>query len=420
MRKFLGFSANIKFLVAGMFFAAFGMTFWGLFFNLYLDAMAFDKAKIGTVLALSNLGTAVFAIPVGLLCARLNLKKVLIFGLLSSTLAFAAALFSGGSYWLSGFVFLASGFATFLRVAMGPFIMANATEEERTYVFSAIFVASFVGSIAGYILGGSIRSFLLSTSLSAVAGYRSVILLGLGLALCGVIPFLFFRSQGRESYAIESHAPASVVDFAFSWKAIGGMNWPFLTKAMLPSLFITCGAGVVVQFMNLYFKDVFHLPDVTIGYLMAGQGVATASAALVAPVLAEKIGRVPTVVLTELASIPFMVWMGATGHVEVAQVCFVIRGALMNMAGPVSNALMMEFSRREEQSFLNALMVLVQASMWSFSAWLYGHVLGGNYARSFYVAAALYLIAAILFFLFFSRMERRAALRAESSVLGIP
>lgn len=407
MRKFLGFDKNLKIFIWGQFLVALGMTFWALFFNLYLDSMGFEKSRIGSILAVSNLGTALFSIPVGMICARFSLKQLLIIGLLLSSVCYLGAVFSEDVFFISLFVFGASGFGTFHRIAMGTFIMDNATDSQRTYAFSASFALLYVGSIAGFALAGYVRGLLSELNFAAHIGYRYVIFGGIVLALSALVPFALLRNTCQNRRA----------SVPFSFSSLRRLNWAFLLKAILPHVFITCGAGVVVQFMNLYFKDVFRLSDNTIGYLMAAQGVATGLAALLAPVLAERFGRVRTVVFTEIASIPFMIWMGATGNVLYAQICFVVRAALMNMASPVANAMLMEFSSREEQSILNALLVFVQAIMWSVAAWIYGHLLGGSYSKSFYVAALLYAIAALLYFRFFSGMERRGATR---EVMNLP
>ena len=57
--------------------------------------------------------------------------------------------------------------------------------------------------------------------------------------------------------------------------------------------------------------------------------------------LAERYGKVKTIVGTQLASLPFMVYLGFAGYLPLAVAAFVMRAALMNMSGPIANALIL-------------------------------------------------------------------------------
>ncbi len=411
------FQPNVRKFVVGQLLVGLGMTFWGLFFNLYLASLGMDKSQIGSVLALSNIATALFAIPAGVLSVRGSLRHLLVVAQLISTISYVAAVMVGNSYWLFVFVFLAAGFATVSRVVSGPFIMANSTARERGYIFSTTFLTGYVGGIVGFVFAGILRSHLTTVVASPEQGYRFAIMGGMMLSLAGVVPFFFIRNSSPKNG--EHVLPEQTGVHSFTYRTFLKLDWTFLARALVPVVFISAGAGVIVQFMNLYFKEVFSLSDDVIGYLMAAQAVTTSLGVLVSPMLAERLGRVPTVVFTQLASIPFMVWMGLTRSVLVAQFCFIVRAALMNMAGPVSNTMMMELAKREEQGVLNALMVCLQSGAWAFSAWLYGHVLRGNYPKSFLIAAVLYAFASVSYFGFFNKLERRKALREPGQSLGI-
>jgi MFS family permease len=401
LRSYTQFHPNIRKIMLGMLLVGLGATFWGLFFNLYLASLGLSKAEIGSVLALNNLATALFAIPAAFLCRGKWKHTALVAGYAFAFICYVCAIFAGTSIWLSVFVFLSSGFGTLPRVVATPLMMENSNSTERSYVFSAFFLTNYVGSIVGFASAGFMRHEISSWIHSPLEGYRLALLGGLALSFSGLIPFFFMRRNAES----DSQGDGSS-ESRFSWNLLRVLNWGFLGRALVPAILIGTGAGVIVQFMNLYFKDVFHLSDDVIGYLMAAQAVATSVGALLAPVIADKFGRVPVVVATQVLSIPFMVWMGLTHSVVVAQFCFVLRSALMNMAGPVSHAFLMESASKDDQGFLNALFACAQSATWAFAAWLYGHVLNGNYAKSFLIAAVLYAFASLFYFVFFHRMEK--------------
>ena len=391
------FRRNVWLFLLGIFCIGLGMTFWNLLFNLYLQESGYDKAFIGNVLALGNIAVAIAALPAGFLTSHIGLKTQIIGMQTLSAIAFGIAIMMDRPPLIILFVFTAFGFSTFVRVVGGPFAMRNSSPVERPYIFSTLFIIMLAGGVVGNAAAGFLTDFMMSRGIPAIASYRYVILLGVGSSMIGVIPFFFIREH-------EINHPTGAAPTLAKFRHL---EWSLYVRAMIPHVLVASGAGLIVQFMNLYFKDVFNSDDQAIGIFMSAQAFTMVFGIMLAPVLAERFGKVNTIVLSQLVSLPFILVLAFTDNLPLAVAAFVTRSALMNMSGPISNTLILELSRSEAQGILNALFMMSWSLSWAFSAFLYGKILQANYTACFIIAAALYLASSILYYTFFRHAEKR-------------
>jgi len=75
-------------------------------------------------------------------------------------------------------------------------------------------------------------------------------------------------------------------------------DWRLFAIILLPSLIIGLGAGLMQPFMNVYFRNVYQKPDAAIGVVFALGGLAMAVAFFLGPPLADRLGKIQTVMLT--------------------------------------------------------------------------------------------------------------------------
>lgn len=396
-QRLKSFNKNIRLFILYGLLAYMGVIFWGLLFTLYLQEAGYDKKSIGDVLMVSNIAMALFALPAGYLVGRYNPKRILVLAAICSALAFIGTLSTLDKPSILVMVFLEATMGTFIGVVSGPFIMNNSTATERTYIFSISFIIMQGGGLLGNIIAGAVKDVMTQYGVPSLLAYRYTILSGVLLSVVGIIPLLYITASGFRKTEEKSICLSEIT----KW------NWRLFLKATIPPTLISIGAGLIVQFMNLYFKDTFKSSDSSIGFYMSLGAISMAVGGLIAPILAEKIGKVNTIVGTELVSIPFMIVLALTRNIELAVVAFVLRATLMNMGSPISSTLTLELCRKEEQGILNALSMTTWSASWALSAWLFGQVFKGNYTVCFFVAVVLYFIAAILYYLFFHKEEKK-------------
>jgi MFS family permease len=175
------------------------------------------------------------------------------------------------------------------------------------------------------------------------------------------------------------------------------------TRRLLPiainAALIGSGAGLVIPFMNLYFKNRFTCSSGQIGTFFSIAQVFTALAALAAPAVARRFGKLRTAVASELLSLPFLVTLGGERHLGVAVGAFWLRATFMQASTPLLQAFVMEVLPHELRARSTSLNNMVWNLGWAVSATLAGVIIEHfGYAVPFYLTATLYLTAALTFY----------------------
>jgi len=132
-------------------------------------------------------------------------------------------------------------------------------------------------------------------------------------------------------------------------------------RLLLPQVVIGFGAGLVIPFLNLYLKEKFGLTYGTTGLIFALSSLATGAAMLLQPLLVQRLGRLGAIVFVQALSLPFLAALAWAPWLPLVTLALLIRGALMNAAGPVYAALVMDYLDEEERPGF----FLVESALWS-------------------------------------------------------
>jgi len=281
------------------------------------------------------------------------------------------------------------------QIAAAPFLTEHSTPRERTHLFSTFFASALLAGVLGSAVGGALPHALtaLVRGTSLFAAYRASLLAGAALAVCAVIPIV---AMG----AIEEHP------LSHATEPVTREDRRRLVPIAFNALLIGMGAGLVIPFMNLYFKDRFHCTSAQIGGYFSIAAVFTAAAALLGPALARRFGKLRTAVGSELLSLPFLVTLGAERHLGVAVGSFWMRATFMQAATPLLQTFIMEAMPRQLRARATSLINLVWNMGWAASTVLAGRVIERlGFAMPFYITAALYAIAATTFWLAFRHVH---------------
>jgi len=380
------------FLVAG-FLVWLGRGIQGVLFNLYLVAGGFHEAFVGRALGMAGLGLATAAIPAGILAERWGRRRCLMLGVLVEV---AGSL--GRSCLLSSSGILASSFLlgagqSLFTVAALPYMTEHSTPRERTHLFSAVLslnlLAWVVGSGAGGVLPRALLSLLGGIWSGEVLSYRVVLIVAGLCAAAGWVPLAALRGLHERSTASQraedpSGSGGRLVPIAFNFLLIG------------------CGAGLVVPFMNLYFKDRFGCSTAQIGALFSIAAIVTALASLCSPLLARRLGTLRAAVLFELLSLPFLLTLGAETGLATAVAAYWMRTMLMNAGTPLLHSFMMGSLPSGLHARASSVITLVWNIGWAASAAGAGLLIQRwGFAMPFFLAAGLYAAASITLFLSF-------------------
>ncbi len=390
------FSRNTRLYLIGSFLMGINFTVFNLLLNLYLKEFGFAEGNIGLVLSSRAVGMAVMAIPAAILLSRVRLKPIL---LVTSFLFAVFSLFITTFHELTLLMTfsLLSGMAfCFYRVGAAPFYMRNSTPKERTHVFSLSFGMVLLSGMAGSIGSGKLATVIADHTGDIVSGYQYTIYAGIAIGLLSLVPFFMIKSAkpSREENKI-----------LFSWQQFR-LRGRFYFKVTFSNFLVGLGAGLIIPFLNLYFRDRFDLSPDLIGLYYFVVQFSMLAGSLSGPVLAKRWGLVRTVVITQLASIPFMLTLSYTYLLPLAFVAFVLRGGLMNLGVPIVTNLGMELAEKREQGLVNALLMVAWTSAWMVSAAVGGSLIEKfGYTFTMNITVFLYVLSSFTFYIFFRKAE---------------
>jgi len=368
-----------------------------LLFNFYALSLGYDEAVLGRFVTVNNLTALLVALPIGYFADQFGRKKALISASLLTSLSILSMVLVPVTGILYGANMLFGIGQSLAAITMAPFLMENSGEKERTYLFSFSMglqmAAGFVGSwVGGYLPAwvSNIRNVGVTSS-EAYAG--SLLVVGLIMA-SGVIPLSLLKTHPLLRSERSIFAP---LDYARRKPALLG-------KLIFPMLVTSIGAGLIMPFMNVYFREVHLRPDHVIGTLFAWGSLAMAVGLMIAPPIAERMGKIQLVVVTQALSIPFLIILGFSPWFWMAAAAYFVRLSLMNMSGPVYQTFVME----QVDASARATVASLVSMSWNFG-WVFSPMISGwvqvkfGFGPVFLGTISLYSLAILMTWAFFWR-----------------
>jgi MFS family permease len=387
--------------------AAFGI--YRLLFNFYVLSFGYNEALLGRLLTTVSLVQLVSALPAGYLSDRIGRKPSLV---ISATTTVAALLgmviwpTTAGFYAMSVLMGLAQSLGA---VTYGPFLMENSDDEERTYLFSISSGMNMIAHFMGNWLGGHLPAMIgaqLGVSATGSTAYGGALVVVALLGSTALLPMLFIRRQRKPQTHEGYLSPIAVV------RSQPGV----LLRLILPMWVTSLGAGLLMPFMNIFFRHTYGSSDATIGALFAVGSLFMALGLLVAPPLADRYGKMTMVIVTQALSVPFLFVMGFVPWFWMSAAAYLIRLALMNMSNPVYQAFVMEHAAPESRATVASLVSMSWSFGWAFSPTLSGW-LQVNYGFTPVYAGTLisYIVAIYLYWRFFGLRRQSKLVPVEGT-----
>ncbi|MFH1635125.1 MAG: MFS transporter [Chloroflexota bacterium] len=393
------FRPNARLYLVNVIISGLSMGVFRLLFNFYVLSLGFDEALLGRLITTSSLTALLAALPVGYLADLMGRKYSLLLGGLLTSLAILGMVFfpSESAFYVLHVIL---GFSQSLwAITMAPFLVENSGEEERTYLFSFGFglqmLSGFVGNWLGGYLPGWIGTWQGVSATDSLAYSWSVAAVAAMSAL-GVIPLLFLGRNRLESDARSVFAP---IEYAAKHPKLLG-------KLVAPMLITSIGAGLIMPFMNIFFRVVHHQPDPVIGSLFAWGSLSMGVGFLIAPALAERMGRMRFVVITQGLSVPFLILLGFSPWFWLSAGAYYVRLALMNMSNPVYQTFVMERVDSSARATVASLVSMAWSFGWAFSPSISGWLqVEYGFGPPFIGTITAYIIAITMYWAFFLRGE---------------
>jgi MFS family permease len=394
------FRPNTRLYLLSVIISGISFGIFRLLFNFYVLSLGYDEALLGRLLTVTSLVALAGALPAGYFSDRLGRKLSLLLSVLLASAGVAGLVFwptPAGFYLMNGLLGLSQSLG---GVTFGPFLVENSGEEERTYLFSFSFGIQMVAGFVGNWLGGRLPAWMGETfgaTATSADAYGWAILIVAGASFLGLIPLTLLRRQ--KTARQKGQNSLSPFEYVRQQPLM-------LFKLVTPLLMTSLGAGLLMPFMNIFYRSVYQQSDAAIGTLFAIGSLAMAAGLLVAPPLADRWGKMPVVVISQAISIPFLVTMGFAPWYWLSAGSYLVRLGLMNMSNPVYQTFVMEQVDENSRATVASLVSMSWSFGWAFSPTLSGWLqVRYGFTPVYLGTIGAYLVAIFLYWLFFLKKQ---------------
>ena len=381
-------------IVAEFFIQLVNATFM-LILPLYMDRKGFSEEEIAMFITCRFLGVFVLALPIGNIIKGRIMKPffylasmlVPLFGLcivLFINLQYTSLIYLSLLLWGASF--------TFMQIPITPYILRNEKKENHTL---GIALSYSTWSFAG-IASGIIISFLDKINPYYFDEEKILILFSI-LGFGGI----YFVNQVNLKEAI---------DFNLSSKnkiKTKKNDWYLIIKGLIPTLIIATGAGLTIPFISLFFDKVHHMSKGNFSFVSAIAAVLVVWGALLVPNIKKQIGYKIAIPTTQSLAIISLIALATTQFynqyniaVYIAIFCYLLRQPLMNMAGPMTSELVMNYVGEKNREITSALTAAIWSGSWVISGYLVKIMFskGYPYVTIFLITAALYTFGVVMYY----------------------
>jgi len=389
------FTGNARLFLLSLLFFGVAMGISQLLFNFYVLSLGHNEATLGNLVTARSLTSLLVALPMGYLTDRIGGKNAFLIGYLAYGVSMAMMLLFPSVPMFIAMGVLQGVAQALSGVATGPFLMENSGPKERTYLFSLSSGLRMTATSIGEWLGGYLPGWaagIIAVSAVSSRAYSWSLWVMAFLSIASAVPVILMKADLRSVSQRSAFAPVSFIR----------KNPGLLGKLILPSLVISIGAGMVMPFMNVFFRNVHNQSDAAIGVIFAWGSLAMGVGLVVAPALAERFGKIQVVTATQALSIPFLALLGFAPWFEVSVVAYYFRLTLMNMSGPIYSTFTMERVDPESRGMIASLSSMAGNFGWAFSPTISGWLqVRSGFQWPFTITMITYVIAIGMYYAWF-------------------
>jgi len=383
--RVVAYPRNARLFLLTSVLAGFAGGIGGLQFNLYLHALGYGQDFMGVLASIPAFATMALAVPFGLVAGKLGYRRAILIGMTLQGAGLLALCLLPERLPLMGAQIIGGVGGTLAGVVGAPFLAAAVGDRDRAHLFGFQAGVSILSGMAGSALGGvlpGLFSAAFGLPAEGVLAYRAALLSTFVLHVLAMLPIAYIAGSAR--WVRPRFGDVLV-------------RRSLVLRLVAIQLTIGLGAGLVIPFVNIFFRLRFSASDPALGTLFAINALLMGVGSFLAPALAARIGRGRTVVLSQGLSLPFLLLWGFGPTFAWAAVGYLVRTPLMNLAGPVFSLLVMELFPPEMRSGLNGILMVSWSAGWAFGSLASGYLqaaLGFSYL--FLCTAILYAVAVYL------------------------
>lgn len=370
---------------------------------LYMTRQGFSDEEIALFITFRFLGVFILALPLGKFITG---KKLIPLFYISN---FCVPFFGIGIVLAIAFklkvvtlicLLLWGASFTFMQIPISPFILRNSEKKNHTAGISLSYSTwSFGGIISGVVI--SILDFINPH----IFDEQFILLLFSTLGFGGL--FFLYRIKNFNEISKDDDRPL---------KKNKKTDWNLIVKALVPTLIIATGAGLTIPFISLFFDKVHHLDKGGFSVLSSFAAILVAYGAMMVPKIKNYVGYKIAVPTTQTLAVISLVALATTQFynqysiaVVIAAICYLFRQPLMNMAGPMTTELVLNYVGKGNREITSALISAIWSGSWVVSGFMVKILFsqGYQFVNIFLITSLLYGFGVVMYYLLILDYNKR-------------
>lgn len=372
---------------------------------LYLKHIHYNNDQIAGYISFRFLGVFLLALPLGVFIKGKKVKPLFYASAIGVPFFALCILYFVGKenepmIYASQFLWGAS--FTFMQIPVLPFILRNASSQNQTAAISLSYSTwSFGGILSGVVIA------LLDYINPVLFDERMVLIIFSVLGFFGVAMLMMAGIHEKKDKS------EKVISYHLSQ-----YDWKIIMKALIPTLIIAVGAGLTIPFISLFFEEVHGMDKGTFSLVSSLAALLVAWGALLVPMIKNNIGYKVAVPSTQSLAVVSLVALATTQYynqmnmaVVIAVICYLLRQPLMNMAGPMTSEIVMNYVGEKNREIVSALTSAIWSGSWFVSGLLVQIMFRNNlkFVNIFLLTALLYSVGVIWYSFLIRDYERKIA-----------
>jgi MFS family permease len=374
----------------------------------YLVSLGLSESETGLLLTLTLGGDIVVSLYLTTRADRIGRRRMLVTGAVLMALA--------------GLAFAATSNLAYLIIAgtigvispsgheVGPFLSIEQASlshlippELRTEVFAWYTLTGSLAAALGALFGGVVTQALQQRSMTAVASYRSIVLLYAFLGI--VLACLFMRMSSLVE--VRDEFDRSVVSPIGSFLGLGKSRRIVLQLSGLFALDSFAGGFVIQSFAAYWFYLRFGTDPKTLGGIFFWANVFAGISALLASRLAARIGLLRTMVVTHLPSNLLLIAVPLMPTLSLAVLVLLLRFSISQMDVPTRQSYTMAVVEARERSAAGGFTGVARTTGAAISPLLTGFLFArpGLINLPFYIAGTVKVVYDLLLYFSFRQLR---------------
>lgn len=374
----------------------------------YLVSLGLSESETGLLLTLTLGGDIVVSLYLTTRADRIGRRRMLVTGAVLMALA--------------GLAFAATSNLAYLIIAgtigvispsgheVGPFLSIEQASlshlippELRTEVFAWYTLTGSLATALGALFGGVVTQALQQRSMTAVASYRSIVLLYAFLGI--VLACLFMRMSSLVE--VRDEFDRSVVSPIGNFLGLGKSRRIVLQLSGLFALDSFAGGFVIQSFAAYWFYLRFGTDPKTLGGIFFWANVFAGISALLASRLSARIGLVRTMVITHLPSNLLLIAVPLMPTLSLAVLVLLLRFSISQMDVPTRQSYTMAVVEARERSAAGGFTGVARTTGAAISPLLTGFLFArpGLINLPFYIAGTVKVVYDLLLYFSFRQLR---------------